>query len=88
MSCRDSSLELLKEIPMPRSTPRPAAFLIEADHQPPCVMLDHAKAVEHAAWKHGRVEGLVRESLYVEAVEKIRELTDKLAARQPENEGI
>ena len=60
---------------MPRRTERPVAFLVEATNQPPCVMLDHAKAVEHAAWKHGSTEGLVRESLYIAAVDRIDELT-------------
>lgn len=88
MSCRDPNLEALKEISMPRLTERPVAFLVEATNQRPCVMLDHAKAIEHATWKHGAITGLVRESLLIDALETIRELRDKLDQRAPENEGI
>lgn len=65
---------------MPRLTPRPAAFLVEQPHGAPTVMLDHAKAVEHAAWRHGTVEGLVRESLLAAAHERIQALEQELRA--------
>lgn len=72
---------------MPRLTERPTAFLVEATNQLPCVMLDHAKAVDYASFRHGTITGLVRESLLINALETIRDLRDKLDQRTPENEG-
>ncbi len=76
---RDAIVEAAEGAAMPRATPRPVAFLIEAVGMAPAVMLDHAKAVEFAAFKHGTTSPLVRESLLLEALARIQELEDRIA---------
>lgn len=66
----------------------PSAFLITGTGLQPGVMLDHARAVEHAAWKNATVTPLVPEHLLTAAHARIAELERKLILLGPEDEGI